>query len=312
MVPFFHEPVLVEEVLAYLPRKEKAIHVDGTVGGGGHARRILEATDPGNRLIGIDLDEEALQASRRSLRDYESRVVLVQGNFSRIADILSRQGVGNVDTILLDLGVSSHQLDTPDRGFGFSGNGPLDMRMAPGEGERAVDLIRELDVKALKKLLRAYGEEKEASAIARAIAARREKTPIETTADLAEIVAGAVSPRRRGGRTHPATKTFQALRIAVNRELESLQAALDEGIHLLNREGRFIVISFHSLEDRLVKGTFRRLENPCVCPPDFPRCVCGKKRMGIVLTRRPVFPGEREIQANPRARSARLRVLERC
>jgi 16S rRNA (cytosine1402-N4)-methyltransferase len=229
-----------------------------------------------------------------------------------MAVILSERDVRKVDGIFLDLGVSSHQLDTPGRGFSFSGNGPLDMRMDPGEGERAVDLLQKLDEKALKRLFYQYGEEREASKIARAIVARRETAAIETTADLAGIVAGAVSFRRRRGKTHPATKTFQALRIAVNRELESLQPALEEGVDLLNRGGRFLIISFHSLEDRLVKEAFRRFENPCDCPPDFPYCVCGKERKGVVLTKRPVMPREEEIQANPRARSARLRVMERC
>ena len=310
--PFFHEPVLVEEVLFFVPRREKAVYLDGTIGGGGHARRILEETSPDGRLIGIDRDEEAIAASEARLRDFEGRFVLVRDNFSRMAVVLSEMGVGKVDGILLDLGVSSHQLDTPGRGFSFSGSGPLDMRMDPGEGERAFDLLQKLDEKALKRLLRQYGEENEASKIARAIVASRDASAIETTAGLAAIVAGAVSPRRRRGKTHPATKTFQALRIAVNRELENLQKALEEGVDLLNRGGRFLVISFHSLEDRLVKESFRAFENPCTCPPDFPRCVCGRERKGIVLTKRPVMPREEEIRTNPRARSARLRVLERC
>lgn len=307
----FHEPVLVEEVLSFLPRPEGAVYVDGTVGGGGHALRILEESAPDARLIGIDRDDEALGESEKRLRTFRGRVVLVRGDFADMETVLRDLGIGKVDGILLDLGVSSHQLEHAGRGFGFSQRGPLDMRMDRRGGQTAFDLVHGLSEEDLRDLLYRYGEEGEARGIARAIMARRRESAIESTSDLAAIVSGAVSPRRRHGRRHPATKTFQALRIAVNRELESLRKALDGGSRLLNRGGRFLVISYHSLEDRMVKESFRLLENPCVCPPGFPRCACGRRKQGVVLTRRPLMPREEEVRRNPRARSARLRVMER-
>lgn len=307
----FHEPVLAEEVLSFLPRPEGAVYVDGTVGGGGHALRILEETPPGARLIGIDRDDEALGESEKRLRTFRGRVVLIRGDFADMETLLGDLGIGKVDGILLDLGVSSHQLEHAGRGFGFSQNGPLDMRMDRREGQTAFDLVHGLSEEDLRDLLYRYGEEGEARGIARAIMARRKESAIESTSDLAAIVSGAVSPRRRHGRRHPATKTFQALRITVNRELESLRKALDGGSRLLNRGGRFLVISYHSLEDRMVKESFRLLENPCVCPPGLPRCACGRRKQGVVLTKRPLMPREEEVLRNPRARSARLRVMER-
>lgn len=307
----FHEPVLVEEVLSFLPRPEGAVYVDGTVGGGGHALRILEETSPDARLIGIDRDDEALGESEERLRAFRGRVVLVRGDFADMGTFLGDLGIRKVDGVLLDLGVSSRQLEHAGRGFSFSGNGPLDMRMDRREEKTAFDLVNGLSEEGLRDLLFRYGEEEEARRIARAVAARRKESAVESTSDLAGIVSGAVSPRRRHGKRHPATKTFQALRIAVNRELESLRKALEEGGGLLNPKGRFMVISYHSLEDRMVKESFRFRENPCICPPGFPRCVCGRMKTGIVLTKRALSPREEEIRRNPRARSARLRVMER-
>jgi 16S rRNA (cytosine1402-N4)-methyltransferase len=301
----------VEEVLSFLPRPEGAVYVDGTVGGGGHALRILEETPSDARLIGIDRDDEALGESEERLRAFRGRVVLIRGDFADMETFLGDLGIRKVDGILLDLGVSSHQLEQGERGFGFSRSGPLDMRMDRREGKTAFDLVHGLSEEDLRDLLYRYGEEGEARGIARAIAARRRESVIESTSDLAGIVSGAVSPRRRHGKRHPATKTFQALRIAVNRELESLRKALDGGGRLLNRGGRFLVISYHSLEDRMVKESFRLQENPCICPPGFPRCVCGRQKQGVVLTKRPLVPREEEVRRNPRARSARLRVMER-
>ena len=308
----FHKPVVVAEVMASLQCRTGAVYLDGTVGGGGHAFEILQKSAPNGRLIGIDTDAEALREAKRRLAPFGDRALLLKGNFAAMETILAGMNIGKVEGILLDLGVSFHQLDTAERGFSFALNAPLDMRMDQEDhGPCAYDLIHTLSRDELEKIIRNYGEERMAGRIARAIAERRAHSPIRTTADLAGIVAGAL-PRARGpARIHPATRTFQALRIAVNDELASLRQALADGMGRLHDGGRFCVISFHSLEDRIVKNAFHAEEKGCICPSDLPLCACGRKPTMKVLTRKPVVPGEAEVHDNPRARSAKLRVAER-
>ena len=307
----FHKPVLVAEVMASLQCRTGAVYLDGTVGGGGHAFEILRNSAPNGRLIGIDTDADALREAQRRLAPFGDRATLLKGNFATMETILTGMNIGKVEGILLDLGVSSHQLDTAGRGFSFALDAPLDMRMDQDQGPSADDLIHTLSRDELKKIIRNYGEERMAGRIARAIVERRTLSPIRTTADLAGIVASALPKARRLTRIHPATRTFQALRIAVNDELASLRQALTDGMECLNDGGRFCVISFHSLEDRIVKNAFHAEEKGCTCPSDLPCCSCGRKPTMKVLTRKPVVPGETEVHDNPRARSAKLRVAER-
>lgn len=307
----FHEPVLVKEVLASLNLKRGGIYVDGTVGGGGHAGEILRETAPDGILIGIDADEDAIRAAAERLAEFGDRKILVQGNFADMDSILTKLGKTGVDGILLDLGVSSHQLDKAERGFSFQADAPLDMRMDRAQDFSAADLVHTASERELAQIIRDYGEEPAARRIARAIVARRKTAPLQTTAELAALIARNL-PRTHGHRKiHPATKTFQAVRIAVNRELASLTQAIETGTGLLRPAGRFSIISFHSLEDRIVKNAFSARSGRCVCPPDFPRCVCRPVATLNVLTKKPVRPGAEEIAANPRARSARLRTAER-
>lgn len=307
----FHTSVLLREVLHFLACKPGGIYVDGTVGGGGHAFGILHETRPDGVLIGIDKDDAAIRASRERLESFGDRAVLVKGSFADIKSILESLNIEKVDGILLDLGVSSHQLKTADRGFSFSADAPLDMRMDRENPVSAYELVNNLPERELEIIIREYGEEFRARKIVRGIAVRRNINPIMTTGELAAIVVDAVKGSRMKERIHPATKTFQALRIAVNDELSSLRRALDDGIEQLAIGGRFSVISFHSLEDRIVKNTFREWEKGCVCPPTFPQCVCNKERKVTVITRKPVKPSQDEINVNPRSRSARLRTAER-
>lgn len=311
MKPPFHIPVLMNEALHSLSCKPGGIYVDGTVGGGGHAAGILRETVPDGILVGIDKDEAAIAAARERLKDFGDRVTLMHGSFADMASILDDLNITKVDGIVLDLGVSSHQLDTADRGFSFTCDAPLDMRMDRSGSICAADLVNELPEDELAAIIREYGEERGAKRIARAIAVRRRVAPVMTTGELSAIITGAVKGRRRHERIHPATRTFQALRIAVNDELASLRRALDAGVGLLAPTGRFSIISFHSLEDRIVKQTFRAWEKGCVCPPKFPRCVCGEEKKAMVITKRAVTAGDDEIAANPRSRSARLRTAER-
>ena len=307
----YHRPVMIEETLFFLDCKPGGTYVDGTVGGGGHAFEILKKNAPDGKLIGIDRDDEALAESEKRLEPFGARKILVKGNFANLEEILSDLGVGKVDGILLDLGVSSHQFDTAERGFSFSAEALLDMRMDQSRGPTAGDLVNGLSERELKRIIREYGEEPMAGRIARAVSVRRSKSPIETTKDLAEVVLHAVQFPGRRMRIHPATRTFQALRIAVNDELASLYRAVHESTELLKKGGRIVVISFHSLEDRIVKTLFRSWEKGCICPPDFPQCTCLRESRLRVMTRKPVLPGETEIDANPRARSAKLRAAER-
>jgi 16S rRNA (cytosine1402-N4)-methyltransferase len=307
----FHTPVMLEKVLQSLRCKPGGIYVDGTLGGGGHARAILENTAPDGLLIGIDRDDDALLESEKRLQPFGQRKILIKGNFADIGEILTNLNIRAVDGILLDLGVSSHQLDTADRGFSFSLDAPLDMRMDQSSRYRAYDLVNLSPEKELRKVIRDYGEEPMAGRIARAILAKRASAPIRTTIELADVVCRAV--RRQGVRkkVHPATRTFQAIRIAVNQELSNLSTAMDAGIDQLGQGGRFSIISFHSLEDRIVKETFRSWEGRCQCPPGLPVCQCQREAKLRVLTRKPLRPEAGESETNPRARSARLRTAEK-
>jgi 16S rRNA (cytosine1402-N4)-methyltransferase len=307
----FHRPVLVEEAVSSLRCRAETVFVDGTVGGGGHAAAILERTAPDGLLIGIDADGDALREAERRLAPFGERKILLKGNFADMATLLDGIHIGKVDGILLDLGVSSRQLDRADRGFSFSLDAPLDMRMDRSRGPSAYDLIHTLSEEELKRIIRDYGEERMAGRIARTLVEKRKLSPIRTTGELAAAVVRALPGQKGPARIHPATRTFQALRIAVNNELGSLRQALAAGVERLREGGRFSVVSFHSLEDRMVKEAFRAGERGCLCPPDLPLCACGRKPTLKVLTRKPVIPGEAEIRDNPRARSAKLRTAER-
>ncbi|MCE5283745.1 MAG: 16S rRNA (cytosine(1402)-N(4))-methyltransferase RsmH [Deltaproteobacteria bacterium] len=307
----FHRPVMLEAVVASLGCRKGGIWVDGTLGGAGHAEAILKSTAPDGRLIGIDADADALEAARRRLDPFGERKILVRGNFADMEEILTSLNIAKIDGVLLDLGVSSHQLDTASRGFSFALEGPLDMRMDQGRGPSASDLIQTLPEGEIERILRQYGEERMAGRIARAIVARRASGPIRTTTDLAAVVLKAMPRSASRQKIHPATRTFQALRIAVNGELENLREALTSGTERLRTGGRFSVISFHSLEDRVVKAFFRDGEKGCLCPPTLPICACGRRPTLRVLTKKPVTPTEAEIADNPRARSAKLRSAER-
>lgn len=298
-------------MLRFLAPRPGGIYVDGTVGGAGHAARILEASSPDGILIGFDRDAEALRAARERLLPFGGRVRLVQGNFAGFAEALAGFGIGRIDGFLLDLGVSSHQLDTAERGFSFQKDAPLDMRMDSSSGVTAADLLNTLPERELARIIRDYGEERWARRLALFIVKAREEAAIETTLQLVDIIKGAIPRGAWEERLHPATRTFQALRIAVNDELASLEKGLDQGIRMLNRGGRSVVISFHSLEDRIVKNSFRGFAQGCTCPKGLPYCVCGNTPFLRVLTGKPVMAGPAEVEANPRARSARLRAAEK-
>ncbi len=310
-----HLPVMVEEVMTALSPRPGSFQIDGTVGGGGHALRILEATNPDGRLLGLDADPRAIERTGRRLARFGDRVVLRNTNFEHLDDAARSVGWDLVDGILLDLGLSSYQLAEEERGFSFRAEGPLDMRFDPTRGVPASELVATLDEEALTRLLRTYGEEPDARRITRAIVRAREEAPIETATQLAAVVSGAVSrPRHTGrhSRIHPATRTFQGLRIAVNAELEVLGRALERAVDLLRPGGVLVVISYHSLEDRIVKRTFAAERRGCTCPPEAPVCVCGRQpRLAAVGGTKPRTPSEAEVAANPRARSARLRAAMR-
>lgn len=307
-----HDPVLYHEIIHALRPQDGGFYIDGTVGAGGHAAGILEASSPNGRLLGLDVDPQALQIARERLAPFGPRAVLVHASYVTLLEQAAALGWEEVDGILLDLGLSSMQLDTPRRGFTFQSDAPLDMRFDPGGPVTAADLVNSLSEQELADLLYRYGEERRARKIARAIVQAR---PITTTLQLAEAVARAVKEKRtrssRQSRIDPATLTFQALRIAVNRELESLEAVLPKAVEILKPGGRLAVISFHSLEDRLVKQFMRRESRDCLCPPRQPVCTCGHRASIGELTRRPVRPQESEVERNPRSRSARLRVAEK-
>lgn len=307
----YHIPVMQQEVIESLRCHSGGVYVDGTVGGGGHSYEILKRSSPDGVLICIDIDDNALRESEKRLKLFGKRKILVKGNYADINNILYALNIMEVDGILLDLGVSSHQLETAERGFSFSLDAPLDMRMDQSHGPSAYDMIHTLSEEELEKIIREYGEEAMARRIAKVIVKRRKITPIKSTVELAQIVVGAIPAQLRTKRIHPATKTFQALRICVNCELANLYNAIHRGVDVLRKSGRFSIISFHSLEDRIVKDTFRSWEKGCICPPDFPRCSCERKPKLKVLTRKPITPQDAEIESNPGARSAKLRTAER-
>jgi len=310
-MPSAHLPVLLEEVLAALSCQPGKTYLDATLGAGGHALEILGRTSPDGRLLGADQDPAALARARKRLAPCRGRFELLQTSFRHLPVLLEERGERAFDGILLDLGLSSDQLADASRGFSFSRPGPLDMRMDPGASRTARMIVNDFDEDALRSLLREFGEEPHATRIVRAIVQKRREAPIDTTDQLAAIVEEAVPPSRRGARTHPATKTFQALRIAVNDELAALEEMLDGIPDLLVPGGRLAVISFHSLEDRIVKRRFRKWAGQCTCPPKFPVCSCGASACMRMLGKRATKPSAEEVAANPRSRSARLRAAER-
>ncbi|MCL6628286.1 MAG: 16S rRNA (cytosine(1402)-N(4))-methyltransferase RsmH [Armatimonadetes bacterium] len=307
----FHVPVMLEEVINILQPWPGQTFVDCTVGGAGHAKAIVERIIPGGRLIGIDRDADALRAAAELLSEYRQNVILEKSDFGNLEAVVSGLGLRSIDGILFDLGVSSHQLELAERGFSFRYNAPLDMRMDVTQPITAQELVNSLSERHLAEMIRKYGDEKWAKRIARSIVERRTIRPIETTLDLVEAILAAIPPGAKGGRIHPATRTFQALRIAVNREFESLQAGLKAGIGLLVSGGRLCVLSYHSGEDRIVKDMFARYAGRCTCPPGLPMCSCGAEKIIKILTKRPVTPSEDEVRKNPRARSAKLRAAEK-
>ncbi|MFQ5454651.1 MAG: 16S rRNA (cytosine(1402)-N(4))-methyltransferase RsmH [Nitrospirota bacterium] len=306
-----HIPVLLDKVVEFLRCKEGGIYVDCTIGGGGHAEAVLKIISPDGILIGIDRDREALERAAFRLRKYKKRVILRHGNFFEMQRILGEEGIYRVDGILIDLGMSSFQIDESERGFSFQRDGPLDMRMDRDSDERASDIVNKESEERLAIIIKEYGEERWAKRIARKIIIERAVKPIETTLRLADIVTYSIPGSYRYRRIHPATRTFQALRIAVNRELEFLGGAVKMASTLLNISGRISILSYHSLEDRCVKETFRRLAKGCICPPELYQCVCNGKATLSIVTKRPVVPDMEEITCNQRARSAKLRVAER-
>lgn len=310
MADFHHLSVLPDEVIRYLDLKPGGIYLDGTLGGAGHAALILESA-PAALLIGIDRDREALAAAGERLAVYGERVRLLHGDFADVAGHLNTLGIPALDGFILDLGVSSHQLDTRERGFSFQQDAPLDMRMDTSNGETAADLVNELPEQELERIIGEYGEERWAKRIASFIVRERTESPITTTFRLVDIIKGAVPKAKWDERIHPATRTFQALRIAVNSELESLELGMRAALDLLKPGGRGVIISFHSLEDRIVKHIFREYAEGCTCPRQLPVCACGKKPRVKVLTSRPVTAAQAETDNNPRARSAKLRAVEK-
>ncbi len=309
---FHHKSVLLEETIENLNIKPDGIYVDGTLGGAGHALEVAKRLNERGRLIGIDQDGDAIAAAGVRLENYKDRVTIVRSNYCNMRQELQKLGITKVDGILLDLGVSSFQLDTPGRGFTYmEENAPLDMRMDQRNSRTAKDIVNGYSEKELYRIIRDFGEDKFAKNIAKHIVAAREQKSIETTGELTEIIRASIPKKVQVTGGHPAKRTFQAIRIELNRELEVLQDTLDEMIDLLNDEGRICIITFHSLEDRIVKTIFRKNENPCTCPSDFPVCVCGKKSRGKVITRKPILPGEEELEYNSRSKSAKLRVFEK-
>ena len=306
---FHHVSVLLHECIEALHIKPDGIYVDGTMGGGGHSLEIAKRLQNG-RLICIDQDPNAHAAAGKRLAEYQDRITFVRDNFGNIGSILDTLGIEKIDGMLLDIGVSSHQLDEAARGFSYQQDAPLDMRMDPDKPFSAYDVVNGYDEDALDRVIFTYGEERWARRIAQFIVKEREQKPIETTGELVEIIKKAVPKGARKDGPHPAKRTFQAIRIEVNGELEVLQRAIDDAAARLSVGGRLCIITFHSLEDRIVKEAFRKQENPCICPPQFPVCVCGRRPLGRVITKKPILPGKEELEENPRSRSAKLRVLE--
>lgn len=308
---FEHKSVLLEETIDSLCVKPDGIYVDGTLGGGGHAYEVCRRLGEHGRFVGIDQDEDAIRAASERLKGYKDNVTIVRSNYENIRTVLQDLGIEKVDGICLDLGVSSYQLDTAERGFTYREDAPLDMRMDQRNQETAADIVNHYSEFDLYRIIRDYGEDKFAKNIAKHIVRARKEEPIETTGQLIEVIKAAIPMKVRATGGHPAKKTFQAIRIELNKELEVLNHSIDTMIELLNPGGRLCIITFHSLEDRIVKTRFRNNENPCQCPPDFPVCMCGKVSKGTVVTRKPIIPTEDEIEENKRAKSSKLRVFER-
>ena len=307
---FKHRSVLLDETIENLRIKPEGTYVDGTLGGGGHAYEVLRRLSPQGRFIGIDQDADALLAAGKKLQEF-GNATLIRSNYCHIREELMGNHICSVDGILLDLGVSSYQLDTPNRGFSYMHDAPLDMRMDQRSELTAGDIINGFSQAELFRVIRDYGEDRFAANIAKHIVAAREVKKIETTFELVDVIKSAIPMKVRKTMGHPAKQTFQAIRIELNRELDVLRDTLDTMIDLLNPGGRLCIITFHSLEDRIVKTNFKRNENPCTCPPDFPVCVCGKVSKGRVITRKPILPSTEEMDENPRSKSAKLRVFEK-
>lgn len=308
---FKHTSVLLEETIEYLQIKPDGIYVDGTMGGGGHSFHIVSKLRGTGRLIGFDRDKDAIEASRLRLESYGERVTFVRDNYCNARQVLMRIGINRADGILLDLGVSSFQLDNAERGFSYKYDAPLDMRMDTRQQLTAEDILNRYTETQLYHVIKDYGEEQFAKNIAKHIVNARKDKPIKTTGELNEIIKAAIPAKMRAAGGHPSKRTFQAIRIECNRELEVLRDSLDDFIEMLEPGGRLCIITFHSLEDRIVKTAFKKNENPCTCPPDFPVCVCGQVSKGRVITRKPILPSEEELAANKRAKSAKLRVFEK-
>ncbi len=308
---FEHKSVLLEETIEHLNIKPDGVYVDGTLGGGGHSYEIAKRLQTG-RLIGIDQDEAAIRAAGERLAPYQDRVTIVRSNYSDMKQVLYDLRIDQADGILLDLGVSSYQLDTPERGFSYKEDAPLDMRMDTRSDKTARDIVNDYSEMELYRIIRDYGEDNFAKNIAKHIVRQRADKPIETTFELNEAIKAAIPMKLRVNTGHPAKRTFQAIRIELNRELEVLKDTLQDMIALLSPEGRLCIITFHSLEDRIVKSCFKMNENPCTCPPNFPVCVCGKVSRGRVISRKPILPSAGELEENKRSKSAKLRVFEKA
>lgn len=308
---FQHKSVLLEACIENLRIRPDGIYVDGTLGGGGHSYEICRRLSSKGRLVGIDQDAAAIEAAGKRLEEFTDKVTIVRSNYRNMKTELEKLGISSVDGVILDLGVSSYQLDDAGRGFTYREDAPLDMRMDQRQSVTAKEIVNGYSEMELYRIIRDYGEDRFAKNIAKHIVSARQEKNIETTGELIHIIKAAIPAKVRAVGGHPAKRTFQAIRIEVNHELDVLRDSLDEMIDLLNDGGRICVISFHSLEDRIVKTIYRKNENPCICPPEFPVCVCGRKSKGTVITRKPILPSEEEQEANPRAKSAKLRVFER-
>ncbi|SES00173.1 16S rRNA (cytosine(1402)-N(4))-methyltransferase RsmH [Lachnobacterium bovis] len=309
---FKHYSVLLNETIENLDIKPDGIYVDGTLGGGGHSLEICKKLGKNGRLIGIDQDQAAINAASERLADYKDIVTIIRSNYSNMKNVLANIGITKVDGIVLDLGVSSYQLDTPERGFTYRvEDAPLDMRMDDRQQLTARDIVNDYSEKELFRIIKDYGEDRFAKNIAKHICAARQEKPIETTGELNEIISAAIPKKIQKTGGHPSKRTYQAIRIELNHELDVLKNNLDDMIDLLNDDGRICIITFHSLEDRIVKSAFKKNENPCTCPREFPVCVCKNKSKGKVISRKPILPSEQELEENSRSRSAKLRVFHK-
>lgn len=308
---FEHVSVLLNECIEGLDIKPNGIYVDGTLGGAGHASVVCSKLNQEGHFIGIDQDNNALAVSKERLSNVQPKVTLVKSNFVDVKNVLDELGIEGVDGMLIDLGVSSHQLDEPSRGFSYMHDAPLDMRMNQDASYNAYEVVNAMSEDELYQIIKEYGEERWAKRIASFIATERKIKPIETTYELVEVIKKAIPQGARKDGPHPAKRTFQAIRIAVNRELEIIEPTIQDIISKMNKGGRLCIITFHSLEDRIVKHAFKNLEDPCTCPRNIPVCICGKKSLAKVITRKPILPSEEEVEENPRSRSAKLRIVER-